>query len=84
VRDEWESKKPDFEAKISKALGETWTVTTNPHLLYVYTDDESYKSRIGDIITWYVPCLLALTLICPAENLALGTSSRSAPTWNPS
>jgi hypothetical protein len=55
VRDEWESKRPEFEARISKALGEPWTVTTNPNLLYVYTEDESYKSRIGTVITWYVP-----------------------------
>ncbi|KIW27785.1 uncharacterized protein PV07_07493 [Cladophialophora immunda] len=54
VRDEWESKKPEIEARISKALGEAWTVTTNPHLLYVYTDDESYKARIGDVIMWYM------------------------------
>jgi hypothetical protein len=52
VRDEWESKKPEIEARISKALGEAWTVTTNPNLLYVYTDDESYKSRIGSIVYW--------------------------------
>ncbi|EXJ73839.1 uncharacterized protein A1O5_03601 [Cladophialophora psammophila CBS 110553] len=54
VRDEWESKKPEIEARVSKALGEAWTVTTNPNLLYVYTDDESYKSRIGTVITWYM------------------------------
>ncbi|ETI24879.1 hypothetical protein G647_04249 [Cladophialophora carrionii CBS 160.54] len=54
VRDEWESKRPEFEAKISKTLGQPWTVTTNPNLLYVYTDDDSYKSRIGEIITWYI------------------------------
>ncbi|KIX00628.1 uncharacterized protein Z518_09693 [Rhinocladiella mackenziei CBS 650.93] len=54
VRDEWESKKPEHEEKISKILGEAWTITTNPNLLYVCTDDESYKSRIGTVITWYI------------------------------
>ena len=52
MRDEWENKKPEIEARISKALSEQWTVTTNPNLLYVYTDDESYKSRIGSVISW--------------------------------
>ncbi|KIW76401.1 hypothetical protein Z517_11147 [Fonsecaea pedrosoi CBS 271.37] len=54
VRDEWESKKPEIEARISKTLGEAWTVTTNPNQLYMYTNDESYKSRIGNIIMWYM------------------------------
>ena len=52
MRDEWESKRPEFEEKISKALGESWTIVANPNLLYVYTDDESYKSRIGSVIVW--------------------------------
>ncbi|EXJ60291.1 hypothetical protein A1O7_04443 [Cladophialophora yegresii CBS 114405] len=54
VRDEWDSKRPDFEDRISRTLGQPWTVTANSNLLYVYTEDESYKSRIGEIITWYI------------------------------
>lgn len=53
MRDEWETKRPELEERISKILGEKWTVTTNPNLLYVYTTDESYKARIGEVITWY-------------------------------
>ena len=53
MRDEWDVKKPETEERISKALGEAWTVVVNPNLVYVYTDDESYKSRIGSVISWY-------------------------------
>jgi len=52
VRDEWENKKPDIEARISKALGEQWTVTANPNLLYANTDEDSYKERVGSVIYW--------------------------------
>ncbi|KEF59413.1 uncharacterized protein A1O9_04257 [Exophiala aquamarina CBS 119918] len=53
VRDEWESKKPEIEERISKALGETWTISVNPNLLYANTDDEGRKSNIGAVIYWY-------------------------------
>jgi hypothetical protein len=52
VRDEWEAKKPEIEERISKTLGETWTVITNPNLLYANSDDEDYKARVGSVIMW--------------------------------
>jgi hypothetical protein len=52
VRDEWESKKPEIEERVSKALGETWTVAANPNLLYTNTDDDDRKASIGSVILW--------------------------------
>jgi len=52
VRDEWEAKKPELEERVSKALGETWTISVNPNLLYANTDDEDRKSNIGSVIYW--------------------------------
>ena len=52
VRDEWESHRPEIEGKISSLLGETWTVSVNPNLIYVYTDDSNYKERLGSVIMW--------------------------------
>ena len=51
MRDVWESKKPEYDAEMSKILGEAWTVDANPNLIYVYADD-SYKDRIGAVLTW--------------------------------
>ena len=51
VRDVWDSKKPEYGAEISKIMGEAWTVDANPNLIYVYADD-SYKDRIGAVLTW--------------------------------
>lgn len=51
VRDAWEAKKPEYETEISTALGTAWTIETNVNLIYVYADD-SYKDRVGTVITW--------------------------------
>ena len=50
-----------MEEKISELLGVPWTITANANLIYANADDESYKSRVGSVIMWYVvlrkPCL---------------------------
>jgi hypothetical protein len=51
VRDAWDSKKPEYNAEISKIMGEAWTVDANPNLIYAYAD-ESYKDRVGTVLTW--------------------------------
>lgn len=53
VRDEWEAKKPNLEERVSKALGEPWTLKADMNLLYTQTDDKDYASRVGTVTTWY-------------------------------
>jgi len=54
LRDNWEAKRPELESKISQLLGETWTISVNPNLLYAYAEDDSGKERLGDVIMWYM------------------------------
>ncbi|RMZ86778.1 hypothetical protein DV736_g5994, partial [Chaetothyriales sp. CBS 134916] len=54
LRDKWETKKPGFEQELSDLLGEPWTITTNPNLIYANAEDPEYQNRIGEVITWYI------------------------------
>ncbi|RMZ77742.1 hypothetical protein DV737_g4199, partial [Chaetothyriales sp. CBS 132003] len=58
VRDEWEAKRPGFEQELSDLLGEPWTITTNPSLIYANVEDSAYQSRIGEVISWYIERLV--------------------------
>jgi hypothetical protein len=33
-------------------MGETWTISINPNLLFAYAEDSSGKERLGDVIMW--------------------------------
>ena len=55
VRDEWDSKKSDYEAQISELLGEAWTISIDPAEIWPYGDDDGYaKQSTGSMISEYV------------------------------
>lgn len=54
VRDEFEAKKPEFEEKLSNLLGQPWTISANMNLIYANVSDESYQSRVGSCVSWYI------------------------------
>lgn len=55
MRDEWDNKKAELEAQMSKMLGETWTFDVNPLAIYPYTEAGSYdKAILGNCIFEYV------------------------------
>ncbi|KAI0418231.1 hypothetical protein F5X98DRAFT_338432 [Xylaria grammica] len=54
VRDDWDSKKGDIEAKISETLGTAWTIDVNPNQIYAYSDSSAYaKENLGACIHEY-------------------------------
>ncbi|CAK7220082.1 hypothetical protein SCUCBS95973_004036 [Sporothrix curviconia] len=53
VRDKWEEKKPDFEKKISDALGTAWTIDINPLVLFPYATSSYGKENLGQLIQSY-------------------------------
>lgn len=60
VRDEWESKRPGYEAEISKLLGADWTINVDPLIIAPYVAaSDSYAGRPGDVINGYVCSLPA-------------------------
>jgi len=54
VRDEFDSKKPELEAKLKEILGVEWTVDVNPNAIFPYCTDESGKSQLGRYIYGYI------------------------------
>ncbi|KAI5859929.1 hypothetical protein GGS23DRAFT_254771 [Durotheca rogersii] len=54
IRDDWDSKKPEFEQKLSKVLTVPWTIDVNPNQLYPYADSSYAKDRLGSCIADYI------------------------------
>ncbi|KAH7329921.1 hypothetical protein BKA65DRAFT_597075 [Rhexocercosporidium sp. MPI-PUGE-AT-0058] len=54
VRDSWDSKKADLEAKLLEQLGVAWTFDVNPLVIYPYAEEGSYGHHsLGDCIFAY-------------------------------
>ncbi|WOO78279.1 uncharacterized protein LOC62_02G001829 [Vanrija pseudolonga] len=54
IRDEWDSKRPEYEAEISKLLGTEWTINVDPLIIAPYVAaSDSYAGRPGDVINGY-------------------------------
>ncbi|KAI1751041.1 hypothetical protein F4782DRAFT_201606 [Xylaria castorea] len=54
VRDDWDAKKGDVEAKISEILGVAWTIDVNPNQIYAYSESSAYaKERLGACLHEY-------------------------------
>ncbi|KAJ3339783.1 hypothetical protein HDU93_007782 [Gonapodya sp. JEL0774] len=53
LRDSFESKKADFEAKLSGLLGTAWTVDVNANAILPYADEGEWNS-VGDSIARYI------------------------------
>jgi hypothetical protein len=59
VRDEYETKRADFEEQISKLLGTAWKVNINPNAIWVYAEERSYgRDSLGACLASYVPYLI--------------------------
>ncbi|KAJ6445393.1 ATP binding protein [Purpureocillium lavendulum] len=54
IRDDWESKKAEFEKSISDILGESWTIDINPNQIYAYAIDGYAKESLGSMLAAYV------------------------------
>ena len=50
VRDNWESKKPEFEKTISELFGTAWTIEVNPLVLQAYATGSSAQQEAGQKI----------------------------------
>ncbi len=53
VRDEWDSKKPDYEKQLSDILGTVWTIDINPNAIWLYYYDGYAKDSLGSCIKRY-------------------------------
>ncbi|KAI1424277.1 hypothetical protein F5Y12DRAFT_715423 [Xylaria sp. FL1777] len=55
VRDDWDAKKGDIQAKITELLGVEWTIDVNPNQVYAYaTEDKRYaRENLGSCIHEY-------------------------------
>ncbi|KAI1296995.1 hypothetical protein F5Y03DRAFT_370234 [Xylaria venustula] len=55
VRDGWDAKKGDLEAKFTELLGTEWTIDVNPNQVYAYaTEERSYaKENLGNLLFDY-------------------------------
>ncbi|KAL5314132.1 hypothetical protein ACEPPN_018556 [Leptodophora sp. 'Broadleaf-Isolate-01'] len=54
VRDGWEGKKADLEAKLLEQLGVAWTLEANPLVIFPYAEEGSYGHHsLGDCIFAY-------------------------------
>jgi hypothetical protein len=55
VRDEWDSKKSDYEAQLTDLLGEAWTINIDPAQIWPYGEEDGYaKQSTGSMISEYV------------------------------
>lgn len=54
IRDKWETKKADFEAKISQKLGTAWTIDINPLAVYPYASNDYAKESLGSLLSDYL------------------------------
>ncbi|KXJ89438.1 hypothetical protein Micbo1qcDRAFT_235249 [Microdochium bolleyi] len=54
LRDEWESKKEDFEKQLSEILAVPWTIDIDPKQVYAYAGDGYAKDSLGACIASYV------------------------------
>jgi hypothetical protein len=50
VRDNFESKRPEYVEKISATMGEPWTVEVNVNEIFPYATDSREKDDIGSCI----------------------------------
>ncbi|KAI0467331.1 hypothetical protein F4859DRAFT_495029 [Xylaria cf. heliscus] len=54
VRDDWDAKKGNIEARLSETLGVPWTVDVNPNQIYAYSDSSAYaKENLGACLHEY-------------------------------
>ncbi|KAI0969034.1 hypothetical protein F4678DRAFT_463787 [Xylaria arbuscula] len=55
VRDDWDAKKGDLQAKYTELLGTEWTIDVNPNQVYAYaTEERSYaKENLGNLLFDY-------------------------------
>ncbi|KIM94339.1 hypothetical protein OIDMADRAFT_45770 [Oidiodendron maius Zn] len=54
VRDEWDNKKPEFEAQLLELLGTPWKFDINPLAIYPYAEEGSYGHHsLGSCIAAY-------------------------------
>ncbi|KAI0453893.1 hypothetical protein F5B21DRAFT_504782 [Xylaria acuta] len=54
VRDDWDAKKGNIEARLSEILGVAWTVDVNPNQIYAYSDSSAYaKENLGSCLHEY-------------------------------
>jgi hypothetical protein len=55
IRDDWDSKKGDFESRLSEVLGETWTIDIDPLQIWPYGEENGYaKTSTGSMIAEYI------------------------------
>lgn len=54
VRDDWDAKKADVEARITEILGVPWTIEVNPNQIYAYAKSGYAKENLGACIHEYV------------------------------
>ncbi|KAJ3344102.1 hypothetical protein HDU93_003265 [Gonapodya sp. JEL0774] len=60
VRDGFESKKEQLEAKITELLGQKWTIEINPNAIFPYSVEGSYgRDSLGECLTAYVEATVA-------------------------
>ncbi|KAJ3317532.1 hypothetical protein HDU93_004080, partial [Gonapodya sp. JEL0774] len=51
LRDSFESKKADFENKLTDLMGTSWTVDVNANALFPYAEEGSWASKsLGDCL----------------------------------
>ena len=55
VRDQFESKLPELEAKLSSVLGQPWKINFDTGYLYTFADDRFSKESPGQMFTEYIP-----------------------------
>ncbi|OCK83715.1 hypothetical protein K432DRAFT_290480 [Lepidopterella palustris CBS 459.81] len=55
VRDEYESKRADYEEQITTLMGTAWKIDINPNAIWIYAEDNSYgKNSLGECLSSYV------------------------------
>lgn len=64
VRDRWETKKPEYEDRISAVLGESWEIDIDLHQVCAYAEAGYAGEAPSSMISAYVKTLL---IICFAE-----------------
>ena len=54
VRDDYESKKPDYEKEMTETLGAEWSIVINPLAVWPYAGDSWAKDRLGSCLASYM------------------------------
>ncbi|KAE9364278.1 hypothetical protein N431DRAFT_496826 [Stipitochalara longipes BDJ] len=73
IRDQWESKRPAYEAKISQLLGQSWTIEIDAHDACSNVFNEHARSSIGSIFNSYVEGFgkIELNSLCTSHSITL-------------